>query len=146
MRAIAAALGVVVALGALVGTQPVEAAWGDGEHMSASVTSTSLAAPAKAGCSVAILGLSTTYNWTNPTTGAPRTGYVFEIYQDGALRGSTTLAASATSASTSDLLGTLLGGVTYEVRLRAVSNGWNSPVLTGSFAVSLLGLITGCTW
>jgi hypothetical protein len=62
------------------------------------------------------------------------------------MRGSSSPAATATSVSTSGLLGTLLGGVTYDVRLRAVNNAWNSPVIMGTFSVSVLGVITGCTW
>jgi len=139
------AAGVVVALCALAGARPVEAAWTDSEYATASVTSTSMVAPAKNGCSVN-LGLSVTYNWVNASTGAPRTGYVFEVYQAGVLKGSSSPAASATSVSTSGLLGTLLSGVTYDVRLSAANGLWRSPVATGTFAVTVLGVVTSCTW
>ncbi|KZE89180.1 fibronectin type III domain-containing protein [Microbacterium sp. TNHR37B] len=125
--------------------QAVSAAWTDQELSAASIASTGVVAPTKNGCSI-VLGLSVTYSWINPTTGAPRTGYVLEILRQGVVQASITVAAGATSASTSGLLSTLLGGVTYDVRVRAVSNTWSSPAVTGTFSTTLAGLITGCTW
>jgi hypothetical protein len=141
------AVGAVLALCALIGARPVEAAWADGEYATASVASTSLVAPSKVSCAPQpLLGLYATYNWTNATTGAPRTGYAFEVYQGSTLLGSSAPAASATSATTSGLLATLLGGVTYTVHLQAVNGLWRSPAVTGTFTTTLAGLITGCTW
>lgn len=138
------AAGAVVTLCALAGAGPVEAAWVDPEYATVSVTSTSLVAPTKNGCTN--IALSATFNWTNPSTGAPRTGYVFKIYQGSTLVGSAAPASTATSQATSGLLSTLLGGITYSVRLRAANNLWRSTAVTGTFTVSLAGLITGCTW
>lgn len=125
--------------------QAVSAAWTDQELAAATIASTGVVAPTRNGCSI-VLGLSVTYSWINPTTGAPRTGYVLEILRQGVVQASTTVAAGATSASTSGLLSTLLGGVTYDVRVRAVSGSWSSPAVTGTFSTTLAGLITGCTW
>jgi hypothetical protein len=126
-------------------TAPVEAAWGDAEFSRATVTAIGMTAPTKTTCANN-LGLSASFSWTNPTTGAPRTGYVFAIYRQGVLQASANLAAGATSASTSGLLTTLLGGVTYEVRLQAVNNAWASTAVSGTFSTTLAGLISGCTW
>ncbi|MDL9978991.1 hypothetical protein [Microbacterium candidum] len=146
-RALIATIGLVIAAGALAASQPVTAAWTDTEFATTSVVSTSLVAPTKTSCSVdVVLGLSATFNWTNPTTGAPRTGYVFQIYNGATLVGSATPAANATTQSTSGLLSTLLNSVTYTVQLRAANNLWRSPVATGTFTTTALGLITSCTW
>lgn len=145
-RMLLGAAGVVLMLCVVAGARPVEAAWSGSEYATATVASTTMTAPTKNGCTIAILGLSVTFNWTNPSTGAPRTGYVFEIYQGSTLVGSAAPASAATSQSTSGLLSTLLGGITYDVRLRAANNLWRSAPVTGTFTTSLAGLITACSW
>jgi hypothetical protein len=144
-RAVAAVAVPLTIAAVLAVATPVVAAWADAEHAQATVTATGMTPPTKTTCANN-LGLSVTYSWTNPTTGAPRTGYLFAIYRQGVLQASSTLAAGATSASTSGLLSSLLGGVTYEVRLQAVNNSWASTAVTGTFSTTLAGLVSGCTW
>lgn len=142
LPAVAAAVAVAASV---ISATPVVAAWSDAEYAGATVTATGMTAPTKTTCAVN-LGLSVTYSWTNPTTGAPRTGYVVGIYRQGVLQASANVAAGATSVSTSGLLTSLLGGVTYEVRLQAVNNAWASTAVTGTFSTTLAGLVSGCTW
>lgn len=142
-RALIATIGLLLVVGALA-APPVTAAWTDAEYATTSVASTSLIAPTKNGCTVT-LGLSATFDWTNATTGAPRTGYVFEVYNGSTLVASATPGPNATSQSTSGLLTTLTGG-TYDIHLRAANNLWRSPTVTGTMTVSLAGAITGCAW
>lgn len=141
------ALAVVAGLGAIASARPVAAAgWPDSEYATTVVSTTSVLAPTKTGCANN-LGLSVTYRWSSPAGGATRTDYVFGVYYQGVLQGSpTTPTAAATSVSTTGLLTSLLGGVTYTVRLQAASGAWRSAAVTGTFTTSVLGVITGCTW
>ena len=145
MRAIAAALGVVVALGALVGTQPVEAAWGDGEHMSASVTSTSLPPPIQGACAASLA--SFTVRWTPPTWPEPITGY--EVTATNPTTGAVVAGpisvtpGTASSYSSGTLLSAVLVG-TYNINVKTVYGNWRSTAITWPVTVVVLGLLVAC--
>jgi len=133
-----------VALGALVGTQPVEAAWGDGEHMSATVTSGVLNPPTPVSCTGGLLVV--TVSWSAPTAGVTPLGYEITVTRsNGSLVAGfpVQVGGGTTSWSSGTLLSALIAG-TYTVTVRSTVQSWRSAAISWTMNVAVLGLIVTC--
>ena len=142
-RAVAAGmvLAAVVCAGALA---PVEtdAAWVDAEVGTSSGLAAGTVSPVVTMSCAPGVGIlaPVTFSWSAPGGGLSRTGYRWTV--TGALSGSSTLAANATSVS----LGSgLLGIGTGTFSLYAVGpGGWESTPKTGTLSF-LTGLLSSCS-
>lgn len=131
----------VLCLGAAHPT-PTEAAWVGAEVGTGAVAAGNVAPVTQMTCTAGLLQ-PVIYSWTAPTGGTPRTGYRWTV--TGAVNGSGTLPASATSVSLST---GVLGIGSGSFSLVALStDSWQSTAKTGSlsFAHVVLDVLSTCS-